>query len=102
MNHRYKVRYLPLFEEDLREIVLYISQKLKNSQAAEELVNKVEEAIWKRSYNPLSFEVFISVKDRQHRYYRIYVKNYTIYYVVIGDIMEVRRILYKYSNKYKS
>ena len=28
------------------------------------------------------------------RYYRIYVRNYVIFYVVKGDVMEVRRILY--------
>ena len=39
-----------------------------------------------------------SAKERQYPYYRIYVKNYVIFYVVIGDIMEVRRILYNRRN----
>ena len=30
--------------------------------------------------------------------YRIYVKNYMIFYVVIDDVMEVRRILYNKRN----
>ncbi|GHV79520.1 hypothetical protein AGMMS49944_13110 [Spirochaetia bacterium] len=29
-----------------------------------------------------------------HKYYRIYVKNYTVFYVVIDDTMEVRRFMY--------
>ena len=34
----------------------------------------------------------------KYPYYRIYVGNYTIYYVVIEDVMEVRRILYSKRN----
>jgi len=30
MSKNYKLRYLPLFEEDLLEIAFYISLKLKN------------------------------------------------------------------------
>lgn len=44
--------------------------------------------------NPLSFEPYPSVKKRKYAYYRIYVRNYVVYYVVIGDVMEVRRFLY--------
>jgi plasmid stabilization system protein ParE len=96
----YKLRYLPLFEEDLSEIINYIIYHLKNQQAANDLINRVELAIINRLKNPESFEPYPSVKDRKHPYYRIFVKNFEIYYVVIEDetdnskIMEVRRILY--------
>jgi hypothetical protein len=40
------------------------------------------------------------MRERKYPYYRIYVKNYIVFYVVIDDeingkIMEVRRLLYK-------
>ena len=60
----YKLRILPLFEDDLNEI------------CAE------------------AFEPYSSAKERRYPYYRIPVKNYTIFYVVIGDTMEIRRIIY--------
>ena len=46
-----------------------------------------------------SFEIYHSIRERKYPYYRIYVKNYVIWYVVIDDegedkIMEVRRFLY--------
>lgn len=44
----YKLRFLPLFEEDLNEIVDYITFRLKNPIAAENFVNAVESAIMKR------------------------------------------------------
>ena len=46
-NKTYRIRYLPLFKEDLSGIVDYITQVLHNPQAAERLVNEVEAAIYK-------------------------------------------------------
>ena len=54
----------------------------------------------------LRYLPYISLKERKYPYYRIYVKNFVIYYVVIDDegddkIMEVRRFLYKRQDKEK-
>lgn len=90
----YKLRFLPLFEEDLGAIVDYISLQLQNTQAAYALVDDVHNAIQERLPFAESFEIYPSKKQRYLPYYRIYVKNYIIFYVVDGDVMEVRRILY--------
>ncbi len=92
-NEKYKLRYLPLFEQDLIQTISYITNVLKNTDAAEKLVNDIEDAIQERLEYPLAFEPFPS-KKRDYPYYRIYIRNYVIYYVVIGDVMEVRRFLY--------
>ena len=102
----YKLRYLPLFYEDLEKKVLYIAIKLKNEKAANDLVDEVEKAILIRQPVAEAFEPYISLKERKYPYYRIYVKNFVIYYVVIDDegddkIMEVRRFLYKRQDKEK-
>ena len=94
VNKKYRLRYLPLFEQDLVQTVSYITSVLKNLDAAEKLVDDVETSIMERLNNPLAFEPYPSVKKRKYPYYRIYVRNYVIYYVVIGDVMEVRRFLY--------
>ena len=93
-DKKYRIRYLPLFEQDLVQTVSYITNVLKNPDAAEKLANDVEAAILERLHNPLAFEPYSSVKKRKYPYYRIYVRNYVVYYVVMGDIMEVRRFLY--------
>ena len=95
---RYKLRFLPLFEEDLGEIVDYLSLQLQNPAAAENLVDEVQAAIRARLNDAEAFEPYRSARERQHPYYRIYVKNYTVFYVVIDDVMEVRRILYSKRN----
>lgn len=91
---RYKLQILPLFEDDLTEIVDYISNRLQNPIAAENLVDEIETAIAERLTCAEAFEPYHSSKERRYPYYRIQVKNFTIFYVVIGDTMEVRRILY--------
>lgn len=90
----YKLHILPLFEDDLNEIVDYISIRLQNPIAAENFVDAVETAIYERLSCAEAFEPYHSAKERRYPYYRIQVKNYTIFYVVIGDTMEVRRIVY--------
>lgn len=93
-NKKYRFRYLPLFEQDLIQTVSYITNVLKNPAAAEKLVNDVETAILEHLNNPLAFEPYPSVKKRKCPYYRTYVRNYVVYYVVIGDLMEVWRFFY--------
>jgi hypothetical protein len=98
MDNEYELRYLPLFYEDMYEKVTYIREKLLNPEAADDLIDAVEKAILDRLPNCESFEPYHSVKEREYPYYRIYVKNFTVYYVVIHmddrKIMEVRRFLY--------
>ena len=100
----YKLRYLPLFYRDLEEKVVYIAKTLQNPKAANDLLNDAENAIFERLPNAESFEPYHSAKHRRYKYYRIYVKNYIVYYVVIDDegpdkIMEVRRVLYNKQNQ---
>lgn len=90
----YKLRYLPLAKEDLINIVDYIQNTLLSPIAAENTVSRIEKAILKRLENPKSFAIWPSSKERKNPYRRINVKNYTVWYVVIDDVMEVRRILY--------
>lgn len=98
IGKRYELRILPLFEEDLNEIVDYIVYRLQNPIAAEKLVDDVEAAIEERRSCAEAFEPYSSSRKREHPYYRIQVRNFTIFYVVIDGTMEVRRILYSRSN----
>ena len=45
---RYRLSYLPLFDEDLAEAWNYIAKKLRNPEAANKLIADVEAAILKR------------------------------------------------------
>lgn len=104
LSKKYRLSYLPIFYEDLYEKVTYIAEELKNPKAANGLLDKVESAILERLPIAEAFEPYKSIRERTYTYYRIYVDNYTIYYVVINDnpddlIMEVRRFLYNGQNQ---
>ena len=98
-NMKYRLRYLPLFYKDLEENIVYIAEELHNEKDANDLLDAVETAILERQPVAESFEPYRSLRERRYPYYRIYVKNFVVYYVVIDDegedkIMEVRRFLY--------
>ena len=98
MNKKYKIKYLPLFYNDLDKITDYIRYELVNEIAANNFVNELEKEIQQRAYNPDSYEKYLSIKKRKNTYYKIYVKNYTVFYTVKDNTMEVRRILYSRRN----
>ena len=104
LSKTYRLSCLPIFYEDLDEKVIYNAEKLKNPRAVNDLLDKVEAAIMERLPVAESFEPYHSIRERRYAYYRIYVDNYIIYYVVIDDdpndpVMEVRRFLYNKQNR---
>ena len=104
VDTKYKLRYLPLFYEDLEQKVVYIAEKLHNEKAANDLIDAVEKAILERLPVAEAFEPYHSLKERRYPYYRIYVKHFVAWYVIIDDegedrIMEMRRFLYNKQDK---
>ena len=55
---KYKLRILPLFEQDLNETTDYIAYKLQNPIAANHLIDAVEAAIYERLPEAETFEPF--------------------------------------------
>ena len=97
-DNTYHLRYLPLFYDDLYNAAIYIRDTLGSPKAANDLIDETEKAILQRLPFCESFEPYHSKKERKQLYYRIYVKNYIVYYVVITDknnnkTMEIRRFL---------
>lgn len=91
---KFKLRYSPLFYEDLDKVTDYILFELKNELAAKTLVDNVETAIKKQLNSPLTATLYKSINNRQYPYRRILVGNYFIFYVVISNTMIIRRMLY--------
>lgn len=92
---RYKLRYLPLFWEDLSQAASYIAFDLKNPAAAERLVDSVEVGILGHLKNPTMAPVYHTTRNRPLPYHWFAVGNYRVFYVVIDDTVEVRRFLYR-------
>ena len=71
--------YVGLAFTKLDEIVDYITYRLRNPLAAEHLVDEVERAIEDRLDCAESFEPYRSSRERKCPYYRIQVKNFSIF-----------------------
>jgi len=97
-KNKYTIRYTATFIKQFDNILKYFIYKLQNKIAAENFYNEVITEIEKRSESPEGFEKYKSSRKRKDTYYRIYVKNYTIFYVVKNNTMEIRRILYSRRN----
>ncbi len=97
-NKKYEIRYLPTFISQFNNILYYITYELKNKIAANNFYSEVVRQIEIRSKAPESYEVFKKIRNEEIKYYKINVKNYTIFYVVKNNVMEIRRIYYNQRN----
>ncbi len=90
---KFKVKYSELFYEDLGLIVQYILEKSKSVRTARQFYEDVLACIEKRAFGADGYETFKPYIDALD-YYRIYCGNYTIFYVINNDVMDVRRVLW--------
>lgn len=97
-NKKYEIKYLPTFISQFNNILYYITYELKNKIAADNFYSEVIKQIEIRSEAPESYEVFKTIKNGEVKYYKINVKNYTIFYVVKDNVIEIRRIYYRQRN----
>ncbi len=93
-----KVKFSELFFQDLEKITRYIVEELKNPIAAQNLNQSIRIAIEKRAENPKGYKPYQSQKNRNRVYFKIYVKNYIVFYTIQDDYMIVRRIIYNRRN----
>ena len=92
MKNNFSLKYSVKFYEEFDEIISYIKDELKNVIAANNLMDTVEREINNRFHNPLGYKKYYT--NAGNIYYRIYIKNYIVFYTVTDNVMEVRRITY--------
>ncbi len=90
-----RILYSRDFEEDLRNIIDYISSKLQSRKAADDLLTRIFEETSRLKDNPdigipLS-ALFQTSNSRQYR--RMVVGNYIVIYRVVSDVI-VERVFY--------
>ena len=78
----YKLEFLPVAKNDMLEIVKYISDDLKNPQAASRLADEFVTAAENACQFPYANNVYTPIKPLKLEYRRIVVKNYLMFYTV--------------------
>lgn len=90
----YKLKYLPLAQKDLRDITSYIAEILKAPEAALNLVEALENSIYRLQQFPYSCKVYQLTQPLEAEYRMLSVKNYCVFYVVRELEIEIHRIIY--------
>ena len=94
----YKIRYLPLAEEDILSAVAYIADKLKNPKAASDLLDELDKIAGNIVEFPFAGGLYRTDRPLHDEIRMAQVKNYVLYYTVIGDTVEVRRFVHSRRN----
>lgn len=92
----YKVKIYPTAKQDLQEIINYLNTL--SEQAAlryyDLLIEEIEILSQMPFRRPKPRDIALAAKD--YRY--LIVENYLVFYVVVGDTVQIRRILYAKRN----
>ena len=92
MGKKYKIEYLPIASRDIIEILEYI--KTDNPQAALQLLNELDSNISNLESFPYIGVVLKDFRLNRLGYRMLIVDNYLVFYVVLDDVIEIRRIIY--------
>ena len=87
------VKILPLAQEDVNQALVYIASD--NPSATDDLYNNIIKALEQAAEFPYAAMEVLVGKRFQRRYYKLYVKPYSIYYRIIQDTILVMRVLHE-------
>ena len=90
---RFNVRYAETFLWDMIDITLYLLDKTESVAVSKRFYDKTLQFIEERTFGADSYEPYLPYEGSPE-YRRLYYGNYTVFYVIDGDDMDVRRILW--------
>jgi len=88
----YKVRIYPTAKQDMREIVQYLNTLSQESALAN--YDLLVEKIAGLAQMPERCPQLNDLASRAKGYRYLLVKNYLVFFVVAGDTVQIRRVLY--------
>lgn len=94
MEKMFKLHYMPLALEDLRNISDYIVNTLQAPKAAVDLLDAMDESISRLRQFPFSCRVYQPIDYMENEYRILSVKNYLVFYVVSEQVVEIHRVIY--------
>ena len=90
----YKIHYLPLALDDLKDIVRYIAHTLESPKAAENFLSKLDREVRKIADNPFRCRLYASSEKLKHDYRVLHIDNYSLFYEAEKNKIEIHRIIY--------
>ena len=93
---KYKIKIYPSAEQDLKDIVTYLNTL--SPQAALHYYNKLTTGITNLSNMPARCPLAKDLALRAKGYRFLIVDSYIVFFVIVLDTVQIRRILYKKRN----
>ena len=92
----YKLEYLPVARRDILDITKYISQELKNPQAAEQLITSLVNKLDSLTEMPYIYPSFVPIRQLDKEYRKVRVGSYMIFYWVdeYTKVITIARVIY--------
>jgi addiction module RelE/StbE family toxin len=91
VRKKYRIKYLPVAQKDLFEIIEYI--KIDNPDSALSFLNRFDKAVVKPENFPLTGKPPKDNRLQSLDYRILVIDNYLIFYIVKNSIVEIRRII---------
>jgi len=90
---KYNVRLAETFLCDMIDITLHILEASESAVIPRQFYNDVLDSIENRAFGADIYESYFPYEGSPE-YKRLYFGNYTVFYVIDGEDMDVRRILW--------
>lgn len=90
----HRLKYLPLAKRDLENIISYIVDTLKAPKAAMDLVDALDNSIFRLQQFPYACMVYQPIEPLEAEYRVLPIENYLVFYVVTEQEVEIHRIVY--------
>jgi plasmid stabilization system protein ParE len=98
MHAAYELIYLPRAHLDIGEIIDYMLYELKAPEAASRFADSLDEKVGILATAPYIGAVYKETRALEYEYRRIFVGNYTVFYIVLEDAVEIHRVIYSARN----
>ena len=97
-QHQYKYEFTPVAEQDIDDIFSYVSDELHSPQAADRLIDRIQEEVESVCDFPFSRSLLTDPLLRARGYRLIVVENFNLFYIVENDVIVIHRVLYRRRN----
>jgi len=94
----YNLSFLPVALDDMKEIVGYIANDLSNPAAADRLADEFIDKAERLKDFPFRNPAYRAIKPLKYEYRTQAVKNYVMFYFVVGNLITIARVVYARRN----
>ena len=89
--HKHRIEYLPVAVSDLEDVFSFIADN--SPQAAMDLIDRIDASIAALETFPAMGSIAKPLRLARKGYRVLIIDDFLVFYVVLADVVEIRRIL---------